>query len=226
MEESKHQSQQPGARRPPSPAPPARPPSEPRRPQQERGQRRVEAILDAAAAIIGEEGIPGATMHAIARRSQTTIGSMYHFFPDRDAVLLALLERHAAAIGALAAQLTTLDWSLLSLEELVERFVDPLVDYAASHPDLLPVVHTVEAFSRETVRRAEPEGLLFQLAERIVAGRTPDASSGERTARAATVLAVVEGVVGRTARVATPSLAAMRRELKRVLVAYLGSFEG
>lgn len=202
----------------------AKPVSEPRRPQQERGQRRVEAILDAAAAIIGEEGVAAATMHAVARRSRTTIGSMYHFFPDREAVLVALLDRHAHAVGALAAQLA-LDWSRLSLEEVVERFVDPLMGYAAAHPDLLPVAHMVEAFSRETVRRAAPESLLFQLAEGIVAGRTPDVPRAERTARAATVLAVVEGVAGRMARLPSPPPAAMRRELKRLLVAYLGVFE-
>ena len=203
----------------------AKAPSAPRRPQQERGQRRVEAILDAAAAIIGEEGIPAATMHAVARRSGTTIGSMYHFFPDRDAVLVALLERHARAVGDLAARLAALDWSRLSLEEVVERFVDPLLGYAVEHPDLLPVIHTVEAFNLQKVRRAAPESLMFQLAESIVAGRTPEAPRAERTARAATVLAVVEGVAGRMARVPTPSPAAMRRELRRLLVAYLGAFE-
>jgi AcrR family transcriptional regulator len=205
--------------------PAAKPVSEPRRPQQERGQRRVEAILDAAAAIIGEEGVSAATMHAIARRSQTTVGSMYHFFPDRDAVLLALLDRHARAVSELASQLAALDWSRLSLEEVVERFVDPLMAYAVEHPDVLPVIHTVEAFNLQEVRRTAPESLMFQLAESIVAGRTPEAPRAERTARAATVLAVVEGVAGRMARSPIPSPTAMRRELKRLLVAYLSAFE-
>ena len=44
-------------------------PGEPRRPQQERGQRRVESILDATSAIVAEEGAPAVTMHAIARRT-------------------------------------------------------------------------------------------------------------------------------------------------------------
>jgi len=200
-------------------------PGEPRRPQQERGQRRVDAILEAAAAIVAEEGVAAATMHAIAKRSGTTIGSMYHFFPDREAVLVALMERHGRAIGALAAELTTVDWSRLALEEVVDRYVDELLGYAREHPDLLPVIHTVIAAWPNARRDDAPEQLLVGLAESIVAARTPRATAAERAARASMMLAAVEGVVERSARVPSPSAAVLHRELKRVLVGYLRTFE-
>lgn len=200
-------------------------PGEPRRPQQERGQRRVDAILEAAAAIVAEEGVAAATMHAIAKRSGTTIGSMYHFFPDREAVLVALMERHGRAIGAVAAELTTVDWAHLALEEVVDRYVDQLVGYARAHPDLLPVIHTVMAARPNAKRDPAPEQLLSGLAESIVAARTPRATAAERAARASMMLAAVEGVVQRGARVASPSPAVLQRELKRVLVGYLRTFE-
>src|SRR5215207_7007107 len=114
-------------------------PGEARRPQQERGQRRVEAILDAVAAIAAEEGAPAVTMHAIARRSGTTIGSLYHFFPDRDAVFAALLERHGQRFGARLATLESVEWSRLGIEESVNRFVDTCIEYVSANPDLLPV---------------------------------------------------------------------------------------
>ncbi|NUP70072.1 MAG: TetR family transcriptional regulator, partial [Gemmatimonadaceae bacterium] len=40
-----------------------------RQPQQLRGERRVEAILDAAAAIVGEQGLPALTVQALADRA-------------------------------------------------------------------------------------------------------------------------------------------------------------
>ena len=85
-----------------SPAP--TPSATPRRPQQERGQRRVDAILDAAAELVAAGGIAAATMHRVAQRSRTAIGSMCHFFPDREAVLRALALRHTQALRALTAQ--------------------------------------------------------------------------------------------------------------------------
>jgi AcrR family transcriptional regulator len=46
----------------------------------------VAAILDAAAAVIGEKGYEGATMAEIAVRSGTKIGSLYRFFPNKESL--------------------------------------------------------------------------------------------------------------------------------------------
>jgi len=46
-------------------------------PQQDRGQRRVEKILDAAAEVIAEVGVQAATTNAIAARAETSVGSLY-----------------------------------------------------------------------------------------------------------------------------------------------------
>jgi AcrR family transcriptional regulator len=198
-----------------------------RRPRQERGQRRVDAILDAAAAIVTEDGVPAATMHAIARRSGTTIGSMYHFFPDRDAILVALAERHGHAIREMAAGLATVDWSELSLEAAIDRYVETCIDYVRQHPDLLRVAHVAQAI-RPDIRDgdASPEEQLVAVTTAIVAARTPHVPPARRAARAATMLALVEGVVERSARRASPAPTVMYRELKRALVAYLGAVDG
>ena len=203
------------------------PPTAPRQPRQERGQRRVDAILDATAAIVAEGGLPAATMHAIAKRSGTTIGSMYHFFPDREAVIVALAERHGVAIGEMATELATVEWSALSLEDAVDRYVETCVDYVRRHPDLLPVGQAALVL-RPDLRQAatSPEHLLLSVTKAIVAARTPNAPSAERTARAAMMLALMEGVIERSVRFPSPSSSVMYRELKRALCAYLGSFEG
>ena len=203
------------------------PPTAPRQPRQERGQRRVDAILDATAAIIAQEGLPAATMHAIAKRSGTTIGSLYHFFPDRDAVIVALAERHGVAIGEMAATLASVDWSALSLEEAVDRYVETCIDYVRRHPDLFPVAQAALVLRPDLRQRdTSPEHMLLAVTRAIVVARTPNAPAAERTVRAMMMLALVEGVVERSTRITNPSAAAMYRELKRALCAYLGSFEG
>jgi AcrR family transcriptional regulator len=200
-------------------------PVQARPPQQERGQRRVDAILAAAAAIVAEDGVQAATMHAIAKRSGTTVGSMYHFFPDREAVLVALGERHARALGALAEELTAVDWKSLPLDRAVSKYVDAVLGYVSAHPDLLPVGRTIEALRPDPSRRAGPEQLFSRLARTIVESRTPGISTAQCAARAAMILAAAEGVVERGTREPKVPPRTLRNELKSMLVAYLGQFE-
>jgi AcrR family transcriptional regulator len=60
-------------------------------PQRANGKLRVAAILEAAAAVIGEKGYEGATMAEIAARSGTKIGSLYRFFPNKESVADTIL---------------------------------------------------------------------------------------------------------------------------------------
>src|SRR5688572_23233531 len=68
-----------------------------RQPRQERSRERVQAMLDAAASIIDARGIDAVTTNAIADEAGVPVGTIYQFFPNRDAVLVALLERQLAA---------------------------------------------------------------------------------------------------------------------------------
>ncbi|WP_353269497.1 TetR/AcrR family transcriptional regulator, partial [Gemmatimonas sp.] len=72
-----------------------------RRPRQSRGQKRVELLLDAAATVIATSGIEAATAEAIATQARTAKGSLYQFFPNRDAVLAALALRYSDEMRAI-----------------------------------------------------------------------------------------------------------------------------
>jgi AcrR family transcriptional regulator len=67
----------------------------PPEPKQQRGRQRVAAIMDAAVAVFTEKGYDAATMTEIAARSSTAIGSLYRFFPTKEALAEALLLRYA-----------------------------------------------------------------------------------------------------------------------------------
>jgi len=58
------------------------------------GRQRVAALMDAAAAVIQERGFEAATMAEIAERANARIGSLYRFFPNKDAVADALMQDH------------------------------------------------------------------------------------------------------------------------------------
>jgi AcrR family transcriptional regulator len=58
---------------------------------QARSQQTVTCILEASARILETEGLPGFNTNAVARKAGVSIGSLYQYFPNKDAILLGLI---------------------------------------------------------------------------------------------------------------------------------------
>ena len=69
-------------------------------PQRSNGKLRVAAILKAATTVIAEKGYEAATMAEIAARSDTQIGSLYRFFPNKESLANAMIVRYRENINA------------------------------------------------------------------------------------------------------------------------------
>ena len=65
-----------------------------KRPVQARSQRTVDAILRAATQLFTRRGYAAPTTNHIAERAGVSIGSLYEYFPSKDAILVALAEAH------------------------------------------------------------------------------------------------------------------------------------
>jgi AcrR family transcriptional regulator len=79
-----------------------------KQPLQERSRATVAVILEAAARILEERGLEGYNTNAVAERGGVSIGSVYQYFPNKDALTLALFARFedeilGAAQAAVAA---------------------------------------------------------------------------------------------------------------------------
>ncbi|MDU8500272.1 TetR/AcrR family transcriptional regulator [Pseudomonas syringae] len=118
-----------------------------RMPQQARGRQRYERILDACASLIVANGLAGLKMSDIGKECDTAIGSLYHFFPNKDAVLNALRARILEDFIAILREINSVDpsqWSALSTSKFVHRLVMPLVYYVADHPECLIISDNAE----------------------------------------------------------------------------------
>ena len=62
-------------------------------PRQRRAAHTVGAILEAAALVLETDGLEGFNTNAVARRAGASIGTLYQYFPSKDALTLALLQR-------------------------------------------------------------------------------------------------------------------------------------
>jgi AcrR family transcriptional regulator len=95
-----------------------------RKPTQERSRQRVEEILQAAVALIAEGGSDNLKMREVAQRAGVPIGSLYQFFPDRNALLACLFARHLEGVHDLVreryAGVTSLDAFIRASDGLIE----------------------------------------------------------------------------------------------------------
>lgn len=64
-----------------------------RQPRQDRSRERVDQILAAAQTLIGEKGLAALAMVDIASASNMPLASVYHYFPNRTAVIAELYRR-------------------------------------------------------------------------------------------------------------------------------------
>ena len=65
-----------------------------KRPSQERSRATVDTILDATARVLIHAGFDGLTTNAVATKAGVSIGSLYQYFPNKEAMVSALIERH------------------------------------------------------------------------------------------------------------------------------------
>jgi AcrR family transcriptional regulator len=100
-----------------------------RTPHQARGAQRITRILDAAAEVIGEVGYDATTTVLIATRAHTAIGSLYQFFPNKEAIVAGLLERYHEDLRAVYSAIITPDLPHLPLPEMLDRIIDPLMEF-------------------------------------------------------------------------------------------------
>ena len=107
-----------------------------RRPTQRRSQVTVTAILDAAARVFEERGFEAGTTNHVAERAGVSIGSLYEYFPNKDAMVVALvereLERERAKLLAILAPAGTQE----DLAAQLRSFVETLVELHAKRPSL------------------------------------------------------------------------------------------
>lgn len=106
-------------------------------PKQERGERRMQRLLDAAEQTFAELGYKAATTNEIAARAQTSIGTLYRFFPNKEAIVQHLSERYIQEVHAIHEKMFQPEVATMPLAEMIDHLVDPIVELKSAHPGLV-----------------------------------------------------------------------------------------
>lgn len=114
-----------------------------RRPSQERSRDRVERILDATAALLGDTPVDKITTAAIAKQAGVPIGSVYQYFPNKLAVLAELARRVMEQVDAKTASLIAEDFGILPWDQAIDRAIDATIQGYAGQPGYLQLLLSI-----------------------------------------------------------------------------------
>ena len=185
-----------------------------RTPQRERGRQRVAALLNAASVVFADKGYDGATMTEIAARSGASIGSLYQFFPTKELLAEAVMDRDTAVLIEHLATFETAaaDWSA---GDVAHRLAPALLEFRADHPAFAVLLEAPGAPAGSAASAGEA---VRERVRAILAAFAPGRPPALLDAAAAVVQQVMKGAV---AAKADPISLNVLDEFKTMLRLYL-----
>lgn len=194
-----------------------------KKPVQERSRTTVEAILTATARVLVERGYAKTTTVAVAERAGVSVGSLYQYFPGKDALVAALLERHMADAVQTMERATPPGRPGRSLADDVDAQMGALLAAKMANPRL-----AIALKAQVPMRRGFPSmrALLARI-ERLVRGSLEEHRSevafGDLDLAAFLLVSAVDGVLSAVIEQRRDLLEdeRLRSVLVRLIVAFL-----
>lgn len=184
-------------------------------PRQERGHRRVASLLEAASEVMAETGYELTTMCAIAERAGASVGSLYQFFPNKEAVAESLRAGYIEEVEALWAALAR-KAGKLPPEELVLELVKAETNFARRHRAFLALLDA--PVTTNSWRRRER---IASSIARVLRAAHPRMSREKARQAGAVVHQIVKGMLTLYARAGAREKPIVAREFEAVLLGYL-----
>jgi AcrR family transcriptional regulator len=192
----------------------------PRR-RQARGERRIAQLLDAAAEVFGEVGYEAATTNAIAARAGLSPGSLYQFFPHKEAVAESLAERYLKEFEAIQETAFAPDVASLPLDVLLDRVVDPLISFNVANPGFRALFTWPVAPPRLAGSARRLHSAVLQRVEALLASIAPEVPADRRLRCAMVTVQVVKALLPLVLSASPVEREELVEELKTVIRAYL-----
>jgi AcrR family transcriptional regulator len=181
----------------------------------------VEALHVATIQVLIQEGLGRCTTTRIAERAGTSVGSLYQYYPNRDALLSAVLEKHLEGIAG-AVERTCNEHRDQQLSRMASAFVVAFLAAKLRDPEEAKALYAVAEERGGTV-------LASQMCTRIEAAVTamlasaPDARFHDPAMVATVALGALVGPVQALLKghAAAQVRARLERELVLLVTAYL-----
>jgi AcrR family transcriptional regulator len=112
-------------------------------PIQKRALERRAKILEVTAELLEEVGQDDLTTILVAKRAEMSVGTLYHYFPNKYAILYALAEQWLGEIDTVLRELEAELLETMSLKKFVDKAVERMLLAYTNQRGLLPLVQAM-----------------------------------------------------------------------------------
>jgi AcrR family transcriptional regulator len=192
-----------------------------KQPRQARSEATRQRILQAAARVFADHGYAAGTTNRIAEYADVSIGSLYQYFPNKDAILVELMSAHVQS-GVAITRLHLAGGLPESIADTVRLFVRATVDNHREDPQLHRVLFEETPRPPNFLRLADESALGIADLTQVVLAEHPDVRVTDTHTAARIVVTTIESLVHRL--IASPNPVdetAFENEVTDMLTRYL-----
>jgi AcrR family transcriptional regulator len=198
---------------------------QPRR-RQARGERRIAQLLEAAARVFCTTGYTAASTNAIAREAGVSPGTLYQFFPNKEAIAIELGGRLVHEMRETYGEALAPVDPATPLEEAIGAAVDRFIAFNTEHPVFFALMHGPDMPGGITEAHDQLHTTLIARIEGLLASLMPGATPADVTRTAHVCLGVYKAGLELVLAHEGPERAAYVQEIKDVLIRYLEPLVG
>ncbi|MFD7706549.1 TetR family transcriptional regulator [Streptomyces sp. NPDC059785] len=197
----------------------------PRR-RQARGERRIAQLLEAAATVFCASGYTAAGTNAIAREAGVSPGTLYQFFPNKEAIAIELSGRLIHEMRETYSEAFAPVDVTAPLEETVGGIVDRFISFNCQHPVFFALMHGPDIPGRMTEEHDALHTALQTRVEELISSFLPAAPRAEVTRTAQMSFGLYKAGLELVLAHEGEERDAYVQELKAALVRYLAPMLG
>ncbi|MCH5671547.1 TetR family transcriptional regulator [Streptomyces gilvus] len=198
---------------------------QPRR-RQARGERRVAQLLEAAATVFVTTGYTAASTNAIAREAGVSPGTLYQFFPNKEAIAIELGDRLMHEMRETYGEALAPIDPATPLEQAVGAAVDRFIAFNCDHPVFFALMHGPDVPGRIAEEHDVLHATLLGRIEGLLGSFLPDAPAADLTRTAQVCFGMYKAGLELVLAHEGAERDAYTREIKNVLIRYLEPLVG
>ncbi len=188
-----------------------------KRPRQARSVATFEAILEAAARILESLGFAGFNTNAVAELAGVSIGSLYQYFPSKDALIVELIRRERAKLSSHIVEAIQ-QHEAADLKEKLKLIIQAAVQHQLSRPQL---ARTLE-FASELIGKDVEENELQHELETIISELFIYFGISHEQTAAQDVIALSKGMINAAGVAGESDLNHLQQRVEKAVFGYLG----
>ncbi|MDQ3367526.1 MAG: TetR/AcrR family transcriptional regulator [Myxococcota bacterium] len=194
-----------------------------KRPRQDRSKATVDTLLAATARVLVKQGFDGLTTNAVAEAAGVSIGSLYQYYPNKEALVAALIEQHIDEMNAaILSELTRV--AQLPMPQAIRAVIELTIRAHSIEPELHRVLTEQVPRVGRMARLREADGICRRMVAGVLATRKDELAIADPDTAAFVIVASIEAITHRAALFAPERLRDPRLidEAVALVTRYLG----